>query len=332
MPELLIYNRPVRTFFELLGTKEDHISYAFGWCLSRSSKLLSLFLGKSLNKTISTEMAEATMIMLQVTEQKKGRTDFELILPNEFAVVVEAKKGWLLPDTVQLEKYSRRTAFNTAGLKRIVSLSECKPYYANCYLPKAINGIPVVHIGFSEVNKLIKSARQQTKSIHEKEILIQFSQYLNQVYTMQKLDSNFVFVVSLGAGFPENWKLSWIDIVKRENKYFHPVGKGWPKEPPNYIAFRYNGQLQSIHQIEEYEVSKNLSKSFPHLTPRGPDHEPHFIYKLGPAFKPTEVKPTGKGIYPNGRIYCMLDTLFTAKTISEAFLETKRRWEIMENQ
>lgn len=332
MPDLLLYNRPVKTFFELLGTKEDHISYAFGWCLSRSANLLSLFISKALNSAISLSMAEETTIMLQVSEEKKGRTDFELILPNEFAVVVEAKKGWLLPDNVQLEKYSLRTAFNTSGLTCIVSLSECKPYYANCYLPNVINGIPVVHIGFSEVSKLIKVARHQTKSIHEKENLIQFYQYINRVYSMQKLDSNFVFVVSLGSGFPENWSLSWIDIVKRENKYFHPVGNGWPKEPPNYIAFRYKGQLQSIHQIEEYEVSKNLSKSFPNVTPRAADHEPHFIYKLGPAFKPSEVKPTGKGIYPNGRVYCMLDTLFTSNTISEAYLETKRRWEIMEHQ
>ncbi|MCG2728873.1 MAG: hypothetical protein L6276_01100, partial [Acetobacterium sp.] len=48
------------------------------------------------------------------------------------------------------------------------------------------------------------------------------------------------------TGKPESFGLSWIDIVEKRNKYFHPMGmNGWPKEPPNYIAFRYYGKLQS---------------------------------------------------------------------------------------
>ena len=58
---------------------------------------------------------------------------------------------------------------------------------------------------------------------------------------------------------PENCDLTWIEIVEQKKKYFHPFGiNGWPKEPPNYIAFRYNGKLQSIHHIESYTVTKSL--------------------------------------------------------------------------
>ena len=32
-------------------------------------------------------------------------------------------------------------------------------------------------------------------------------------------------------------------------------------------------------------------------------------------------------IYPNGRVWCMLDTLFTSKTISQARDISKKRWE-----
>ena len=62
----------------------------------------------------------------------------------------------------------------------------------------------------------------------------------NAVLSMQIKDSNWVYVVVLGSGKPDNCDLTWVEIVKKYNKYFHPIGgNGWPKEPPNYIAFRY---------------------------------------------------------------------------------------------
>ena len=81
---------------------------------------------------------------------------------------------------------------------------------------------------------------------------------------MQTQESNWVFVVSLGSSKREDCDLTWIEIVQNHMKYFHPLGgNGWPKEPPNYIAFRYYGQLQSIHHIEDYVVTKNLNDEIP---------------------------------------------------------------------
>ena len=42
-----------------------------------------------------------------------------------------------------------------------------------------------------------------------------------------------------------------------------------------------------------------------------------FVYKLGPAIVPPKEVKNGK-IYPNGRVWAMLDTLLTSDTISEA--------------
>ena len=62
-----------------------------------------------------------------------------------------------------------------------------------------------------------------------------------------------VFVVALSkVAFKEGGDYTWIDVVEKD--YFHPIGRGWPEEPPNYIAFRYDGKLQSVHYIESYEV------------------------------------------------------------------------------
>ena len=136
---------------------------------------------------------------------------------------------------------------------------------------------------------------------------------------MQAKESNWVYVVSVGTGHPDNCELTWIDFVEKHGKYFHPVGggrSGWPKTPPNYIGFRYYGQLQSIHHIEDYVVTRNLHNEFEEM----PDEEcevDHFVYMLGPAIKPTHIVKTGK-LYATGRVWAMLDTLLTSDTISEA--------------
>lgn len=105
--------------------------------------------------------------------------------------------------------------------------------------------------------------------------------------------------------------------MKKHNKYFCPVGvNGWPKEPPNYIAFRYNSCLQSIHHIESYTVSRNMRNEIPEM----PDEEweiNHLIYRLGPAIVAGKTVRIGK-IYPSGRVWAMLYTLLTSDTISEA--------------
>ena len=140
---------------------------------------------------------------------------------------------------------------------------------------------------------------------------------------MERADSNWVYVVSLGSGTPPGWGISWIDIVSKKGHYFHPVsGKGWPNEPPNYIAFRYKGKLQSIHHIDSYEVITNPHKHIPEIP--NEEWDPHFLYKLGRAFAPSKEVLTGN-IYPNGRVWCMLDTLFTSNTISEARDLSKKR-------
>lgn len=49
-----------------------------------------------------------------------------------------------------------------------------------------------------------------------------------------------------------------------------------------------------------------------------------FVYKLGPAIIPPKEVKNGE-IYPNGRVWAMLDTLLTSDTISEARDISKNR-------
>jgi hypothetical protein len=238
-------------------------------------------------------------------------------------MIVEAKCGWHLPKYSQLEKYASRIEKSQTVLKRIVVLSECSKVYAESQLDALkIRGVPIEPISWKSVDRMISRALRSASNA-EKRLLRELRAYLGKVTKMQDIYSNKVFVVSLGHGTKSGWTISWVDIVRERRRYFHRMGvNGWPKEPPNYIAFRYRGKLMSIHHIDEYEVVTELHKHIREIPKK--KREPFFIYKLGPAIKPNREIPNG-AVYPNGRIWCMFDTLFTSKTIAQARDITKKR-------
>ena len=143
---------------------------------------------------------------------------------------------------------------------------------------------------------------------------------------MQNPRDNQVFVVALSAQpIKDGDDYTWIDVVEKEGRYFHPVGNRWPVVPPNYIGFRYYGELQSVHHIDTYEIVGDLSELNPKW-PRREDAADHFVYTLGPAMKPARPMRTGN-IYRSGRVWCAIDTLLSGvcDTISDARDETSRR-------
>jgi hypothetical protein len=322
MPRLFLHNRQIETIFELLGEKENDITYSVGWALYRSPCFLREFLKAGIGFEGETE---PVILRLQHHKGKAGITDIELELPEKFHIIVEAKSGWNLPGMPQLEKYAKRLQESPAKQKRFLILSECSPEYTKYYLENTeVGGIPVVSLSWQvAAGSATKAARDGSHA--EKRLIQELLAYLGRIMTMQQIDSNRVYVVALASGTPEGWQVSWIDIVKEKRRYFHPLGtSGWPKDPPNYIAFRYHGRLQSIHHIEGYEVFTDPHEHFPEI----PKDEwgPSYLYRLGPGFAPAEEVRTGN-IYRNGRVWCMLDTLFTSKTISQARDLSKKRQE-----
>jgi hypothetical protein len=133
-----------------------------------------------------------------------------------------------------------------------------------------------------------------------------------------------VYCVVLSSETPEGSRLSWVDIVRKEKKYFYPAGKHWPKEPPNYMAFRYHGELMSIHHVDGYEIIpwSQMRRFLPINWKNGENKA--FLLKLGHSFRPEKQVKNGN-IYPKARVWCMLDTLFTCRTIEEAVKLTKKR-------
>ncbi len=319
MAELSVHGRQVFNLFELLGDYENALTFAVGWTLHQSPRLLKLLLDEIFGQR--TDPTEA-VIRLQHYQSEHGYTDIEVDVPKVGCAIIEAKRGWSLPSRRQLMKYAARDSFRAAKKKRLVVLSECLPEYVehNLDLPKTL---------WPSVRSLtwmrVIAATQKIASkvgTNKKRMLREMANYLEDHTTGRNPWTNRVFVVALANADLPNGKIS-IELVEKKRRYFHPVGDGYPSIPPTYVGFRYRGRLQSIHFVESYEVVSELKHHIPEIKWKK-FSRPHFLYKLGKAVKPDHEVKTG-GLYGSGHVWCALDLLLTSKTIAEAKRLTRWR-------
>jgi hypothetical protein len=321
-------SRLVDSPFDLLGYGEDAITGAIAWALRQSPTLFETLVNALTDFRGS--MTDAR-VYFQRSEKNNGRTDLEIIIPGEMHVIFEAKKGWELPGARQLGLYTRRRSFadSDAKVRMIVTLSLADQRYARLFLPDALNGIAIRHLPRRELNGILKQAARITSGHHEKMSLRTLETYLNKTMNDANFLSNQVYVVSLSRQQPAStWTgVTFVDVVERFHKYFHPVGARWPVSPPNYIGFRYDGALRSVHHVDEVVVTKDLADVAREKLPSWPVTQPQFLYTLGPAIHPPRRLPAGPKVLRSNRVWAALDLLLTAATITEAMEETKKRRE-----
>jgi len=322
--ELTLHSHAVVTVFDLLGGKEDDITYSVGWGLAQSEGFTRSVLREAYGDA---EQGEITAIRLQESESRTGRTDVE-IETERLHLIVEAKRGWNLPLHSQLQQYADRLNQHEERNGRIAVVAECARFYPPVHaLPDAINDIPVAYMPWARIAELATSTATASRSHAEKRLLLELHRYLKGLMTMQNVTSNLVYVVVLGQD-PLRWSsLTFKDTVIERGFYYHPVGgaKGWPHTPPNYIGFRFDGRLQQIRHVDHYEVITRPHEHIPEIVPEADwSDEPHFLYTLGPPIEPPSPIRNGK-IWPNARLWCALDLLLTSETIREARDKTQQR-------
>jgi hypothetical protein len=311
------YNRRLESVFELLGSHENDITYSTGWVLARCPDFLRVFLRRIFPAIDTTDEHQIT---LQDYRKNGGITDVE-IFNLEVHTIIEAKRGWNLPGIRQLSMYASRLRASESQNKALVVMAECSAEYAAIHLPRSIKGIPVHYLSWKTVHNL---SRLRTSKHSEKHLLQELRIYLRRIVKMQDQTSNMVFVAALATGRPRWSRISWRDIVNEKRRYFHPFGRdGWPKQPPNYIGFRYDGRLQSIHHVKSSKVVDDLHSEIPEIQ-HCKWQKGYIIYTLGPSIRPSKEVRTGK-IFRAARVQAMLDLLLTCKTISQARNLTQER-------
>ena len=330
MIPLSLHGKKVDTVFHLLGRKyenekyENDMTISLGWCLSQVPSFLDCLGGELGTPDLSDHNA---VVRLEESQPGTGRTDLEIYAPGYAAWIIEAKRGFTVPSTDQLRKYAARMAQlkdrNAAQGLVVLAASDRNDQWLSRQLPDEINRIPVHSLSWREVRRMAEETRRNVGG-GKKSLLGQFLTYLGSEANMQDQNSNWVYVVSLSHK-TFGGDTTFVEVVEKHRKYFHPVGGGpggWPVDPPNYMAFRYNGHLQSIHHVDDYEVITDFGPFFPNQP--SVEENPLFLYHLGPPVHPPKPTPTG-GNWRAMRVWCFIDTLLTSDTIAEALAATKER-------
>ena len=325
MAAIRLHGRPIESVFELVGSHENAMTFALGWCMAHVSKLIG-----SIAAEIEADApgSEAT-VSLQRHESGRGITDLEVHDPGSAVWIFEAKAGFEPPAVDQLTMYAHRLLEleDRSATKLLVVLARSDPQglWLKMLVPSAIEGIPVRVISWNQIKACVKRCHP-TADNTGKALLRQFSTFLDKVIGMQVVNSNEVYVVSLSNATFGGGPTTFIEVVEKFSRYFHPVGSGWPVSPPNYMGFRWDGRLQSIHHVDSYEIIRNFAPYFPEITDG--EIDPHFLYHLGPAIRPSREVRTGTNVRWAKRIYAHLDLLLTSETISEAGVKTRERIEM----
>jgi hypothetical protein len=317
---LVSSGRDILTVFDLLGSKENDMTFSLGWVLSRSSHFLKALLSDLCGD--EDLIVESAAIRLQTGRRGHGITDIEIDIGQDVAVIIEAKKGPELPSISQLGKYACVLNGKSAANKVVAALTNASPAASSHLRCPGLTGKQLQHRSWREIRSLARTAAK-LETHENKRWLRSFVEYLGGLLEMEMRFSNKVYVVSLG-GHPEGWSISFRDVVEKKKRYFFPVGSGWPDPPPNYIGFRYDGQLQSIHHVSRYDTFTRPHELFKEAA-ADIEWPLHYCAKLGPAIRPPRLVKNGPQINRSARVYCLIDTLLTNKTISDALAETKAR-------
>ena len=326
MVELRLHRKPVHTVFDLLGDREDDITYSVGWGLSQSDLFSQAVLATAYGKR---KITQPVAIRLQEFVKGQGRTDIE-IETEELHVIIEAKRGWALPDRSQLKLYVPRLKKTLPKEPLLLVLSESSAEWVTTQdLPESVDGIPVRYLSWSDIASLATSTASKSRTNSEKRLLRELHRYLKGLMNMQDVTSNLAYVVSLGTGPLYDGGPSFESFITEKNVCFQPVGGGkggWPVTPPNYLGFRFDGRLQQIRHVESYEIHSNpWDVVYPGIGKKlGWTNSPHFFYKLGPVIEPSHPVRTG-GLYGSGRHWCAIDLLLTCESVREARDKTQAR-------
>lgn len=326
MIPLTLHREPVPTIFHLLGRMENDLTYGLGWCLSQ----VPVFLDRVGEKLGVRGLSQDATIRLQEGQAGTGITDIEVHSPARAAWIIEAKSGFTVPGLTQLRQYADRLQqlpdpLAVKGLA-VLAQSDRRETWLPSQLPREVAGIPIRAVSWRQVRQGAREARALIGHAGRR-LLDEYIRYLDAVVPMKNETSNMVYVVSLSRSpFGDT---TTVEMVEKHRRYSHPVGGGrggWPTEPPNYLAFRYGGLLQSIHHVDDYEV---ITDFHPHyLGVPSVEIAPHFLYHLGPPMRPSKLTPTGAN-WRDTRVRCFIDTLLTCATIAEARAETARRTRTM---
>ena len=313
MSALARHGREVTSVFDLLGAGENALTAALGFTLARSPLLLT----RLASRLLPGAPAGCRFDLRMEVRDELGRTDLEIEGDGRLAVV-EAKRGWLLPTTRQLAAYAPRVIAAGGGV--LATLSNASPQWAAHVLPEQVAGVPVRHLPWTLVREDLTAARTQARG-EQRHWLDEMHEYLRRAVRVRTPQDSWTYCVVVSGDKPGGGGDRTFRDYVDEGWYFHPFGSGgWPKEPPNFLAFRWSNRVQQVHRVQDWKVLPSLCDRWPDV-PRVPDTDrPVVVYRLGPRI-PVDPIPSGAN-YRASRMWVLLDQLLVGPTLADALRHT----------
>lgn len=309
------HGREVTSAFDLLGRDENDLTAAFGYTLARSARLFATIIAHLLPEGA----ASRAQVRMEVRGEG-GRTDLEIDTGTHL-LVIEAKRGWGLPSNEQLSKYAGRIKARGAGL--LVTLSDASANWAAASLPTQVDGVAVMHLPWSVVRQALEIALVDAGG-RERMWLEEFHEYFRKAVTVLDPADSWTYCVAVSSDSIAGAQQTYRGLVEKGSTYFHPYGwgSGWPKIPPNFFAFRWDGKVQQVRRVTSTQVVPTLQTLWPEIPVTEYTAAAHIVYKFGPPLPGLPV-PNGKQ-YRASRLWVMLDQLLTSASLDEAYMRSRQ--------
>jgi hypothetical protein len=218
-----------------------------------------------------------------------------------------------------------RTEWTNHGGGLLVTLSDCSPAYAAYELPEAVRGVPVQHLPWSKVKERLGAAKRASGGA-ERYWLGELDDYLRRAVRVRDPASGWAYCVVVSLDRPSGGgERTFRDFVVKEATYFHPFGwgSGWPRNPPNFLAFRWNGKVHQVRRVVAHEVVPDLlQEHWPDIPENDDSTRPHAVYRLGPPLPMNGAIPAGTN-YCAARVWVLVDQLLTAPNLKAAIASSK---------
>jgi hypothetical protein len=323
---LRAYDRPVTTPFGLLGTDENALSFALGYTFQQCPLLLQWFLRAIGISGVHQSALQRASIHLQQHrsgEPGQGITDIEVYLRGEFHVIIEVKVGLAVPTIEQCRKYLTR--FHDEPSQKLVALIQSPDRALLEGYAKQERALSKRLVAFQWADFIPECVRLMlgtSASAHEKEWVRSFYSFLDQEYPM-KAFSTEVWILPISTEPLWLNGMSHWDIHREYQVWWdyreHSVR-------PLYLAFRFDGKLDSIYRVRSIEHGipiinlvpemRNIKRDWPKL--------PSTVWHFDQAVKLTRPLITGPGMY-NRRVRCDLDLLLFCNSVKEIEEEMRNR-------
>lgn len=181
MSSLFFHDRPVDSVFELIGSNENSLTFALGWCLREAPALLRTIAAAL---SIEAPREHESSILLQEYRDAHGFTDVEVRDPKHVAWILEAKVGFDPPGLAQLTKYANRLKLSndadTKPLLIVLAQSDRNDVVLKRHVPIEVEGVRVAVLSWRRLMICCDEA-SATASLSGQEALRQFKMFVRKI-------------------------------------------------------------------------------------------------------------------------------------------------------